>query len=265
MRTHLLIGGVTIEVRGSAQVVDAVAARYRRFVTARADGRPIRLFVAQRASFRPEFERPAAAQLIHLGADRVALSGGAVGEFDLSERSGFVEDVEGLGPVDALLRAALSLILPTEGALLLHAAVVPSPRSSAWVLAGAPGAGKSTAAARFGGACDELAVIRTGQDGKHFVESTPYWDGVPFRGPLAGVAVLERGPDGDLVTAIGAEAARVLSPHVVRYTAIERIERPVFEQLARLCAAFQVQRARCPGGTAFLPFLEQALAIGRAA
>jgi hypothetical protein len=265
MRTLLLIGGVTFEVRGSAQVREAVAARYRPFVTGRRGARPVRLFVGQGASFRPEFERPAAAELMPVSPGRVALSGGAIGELDLRDRTGFVEGVNGLGPIDALLRAALSLVLPGEGALLVHAAVVPSPNGGAWVLAGAPGAGKSTAAARLGGVCDELAVVRATGGGVARVESTPYWAGVPFSGSLAGLVVLERGASGDLEMATGGAAVRALAPHVVRYAAIEPVERQVFEQLVRVCALVDVRRARCPEGGAFMPFLARALALGRAA
>jgi hypothetical protein len=256
---------VTFEVRGSAQVQAAVAARYRPFLAGRPGARPVRLFVGQGDSFRPEFERPAAAELLPVGPGRVALSGGAVGEVDLGDRTGFVEGANGLGPVDALLRAALSLVLPGEGALLVHAAVVPGPNGGAWVLAGAPGAGKSTAAARLGGVCDELAVLRTTVGGAPRVESTPYWAGVPFSGSLAGLAILERGADGDLGTRTGSAAVRALAPHVVRYAAIDAVERQILEQLACVCTAVDVRRVRCPEGSAFMPFLAGALALERAA
>ncbi|HUS63500.1 MAG TPA: hypothetical protein VMZ28_03115 [Kofleriaceae bacterium] len=252
---ELAVGGERIRLSGPPVLLDTVVARYGAFVGAAGRHAPIALEVSLGERFQPTHEREAGVRLIDAGGGVVCLDGAARGTFDLAERRGAVHGVTGLGPVDALLRAALSLTLPFDGALLVHGATVPW-HGRALVLCGASGAGKSTAGLALGAACDELTVLRPGPCGVT-VEATPYWQGRPLAAPLAALVCLERAREGGPAFSAlrGADAVRALASHVVRYMALPAVERAVLAEVARVCTNGSVSRATCPEGPAFLPFL----------
>jgi hypothetical protein len=271
---ELAIGGERVHVIAPARVLEAVTSRYRPFIGGPA-GRvaPIVLEVSEGAWFAPSHEHEAGARVIPDGEDAVTIAFAAMpgagpaarGAFRLADRRGSVHGVTGLGPVDALVRAALSLTLPLDGALLVHGATVPW-RGRALVLCGASGAGKSTAAAALGAACDEHTVLRPDDAGVE-VLATPYWQGRPFSAPLAELVCLERaGGRTPAFTALrGAAAARAIAAQLVRYVALPTVERAVLTVVARLCAAAAVARVVCPEGAGYLPFLTAHLPAEEAA
>src|SRR5262245_16056518 len=104
---HLGIGGVVLRVDAESHVIDAMQVRYGAFTVPDARD-PVVLRVSAAAAFRPELERDAGAQVIAGGDGTLRLDGAARGSFDLQARAGVIEEVTGLGPIDSLLRAALS-------------------------------------------------------------------------------------------------------------------------------------------------------------
>jgi hypothetical protein len=200
------------------------------------------------------------ASVLYASGERVQMTAGAEGEFLLAERAGVVRGATGLGAFDSLLRLALSLTLPLDGALLLHAAALkssPATGDGAVVLCGASGAGKSTAARALGAVCDELVMVR-GLDDNFQVTATPYWQGQPSCERLSAIVCLERGAPKWVPLRRG-EAVRTLLAHAVRYAPLPRVDRALFEVVTRTVAHASVYRAVCPEGDAFLPFLTGSL------
>lgn len=246
MTLTLSVGGLSLGLSASARVCAAVRARYGAFESAGA-GDAVSLTVFEAARFEPAFEPEAVVRAEVVAPGRVALSGAVSGELDVAARAGAVRGAAGLGAVDALVRAALSVFLPLDGALLLHAAL-----AGARVFAGASGAGKSTVAVALGGACDELTVLRPAR-GRAC--ATPYWQGRPHEARVRQLVCLERGGAPSWRPLSGAAAVRALAPHVVRYVALPEVEAAVFGLLARACETFPVVHARAPEGAAFVPWI----------
>jgi hypothetical protein len=104
---------------------------------------------------------------------------------------------------ESLLRVIWSLLLPREGAALVHACGVRLPgRADALVAAGPSGAGKTTFARKAPGGADvlgdEVVVICRGDDGTWQLASTPFFGELPptrldpRRFPVLGIAFLEQ-------------------------------------------------------------------------
>jgi hypothetical protein len=246
------LGGLRVQLDGSSRVCEAMDARFGDFATA-AGAPAIALRVEQRAPFAPELEIAAAGTVMLDGDDRIALrTPSGDGSFDLRRRVGSVS-ASGLGAVDALLRAALALTLPHEGALLLHGAAVVEPAGGAWGYLGASGAGKSTVARAIGAACDELVVARLTTTGMRLY-ATPYWRGQPVDGDVRALVCLRHGTPA-VQRLDGAVAVRTLLQHTIRYVRHEATERAVFALCAAICARTPLIDAACPTGPSFLPFL----------
>jgi hypothetical protein len=252
---HLDIGGVVLRVESEPRVLEAMQLRYGAFTVDHAPD-PVVLRVSAAAAFVPELERDGSAS-VSAGSDGVLrLDGGARGSFDLAARQGAIEEVSGLGPIDSLLRAALSLLLPADGALLVHAAL-----ARGRVFAGASGAGKSTAARTLGAECDELVILRP-QGDRVLACATPYWQGRPARHHCQAVVCLRRagGAPPAIADLDGVRAARALLANVVRYAVVPRVEREILQLAAAVCARTRVIDACCPEGGAYPPFVETLVA-----
>ncbi len=243
------IGGASLRVEALPLVLDALLARYGAFATE--DACDITLRIEAADHFAPELERDSAARVLPDGEHAITLHGAARGHFDLRTRSGQIFQAGGLGPVDSLIRAALSLVLPEQGALLIHGALVPGV-----VFAGASGSGKSTVANALGALCDELVVLRPAGTGLSAC-STPYWQGRPWQGACHSIVCLRRAGDQAPrgLPLEGAAAVRALLPNVVRYASLPRTERAIFALAATVCARATVIDALCPSGGAYLPFI----------
>jgi hypothetical protein len=254
MQGWLNVGGQGLRLQASPEVLRALEARFAAFMGSPSPS-AIEIAIEETHPFEPQLEQVAQVVVTREGS-RLLLSGGANGWYDPEQRRGTVHDAAGLGAVDAIVRLALSLSLPPDGGLLFHGAAL-AMRGGAVALLGASGAGKSTAAAALDGACDELVVVRI-DDSAVTLHATPYWRGRPQVAPLRTVVCLERG--GATVRRLrGAEAARTLLRHVMRFAAIDVVERPLFDLCAQLCRRVPVEEARCPEGDAFLPFLTRHL------
>ncbi len=249
----------------SPRVLGAIKGRYGSFVTAAPgtnSGRvPIVIEIRCRPDrFAPDYERPVEARARESASDEITIEGAVRGRYSVAARQGFIEDASGLGAVDALLRIALSAALPLGGALLMHGAALRNGQGEGIVLCGASGSGKSTAAGALGGFCDELVVLRPARGGVE-LQSTPYWAGRPYDSRCAAVVCLVRGSAPGFVRLRGAAAARALARHVVRYVAVERIDRSVLDLLCSLGERAPVRLASCPEGNAFVPFLRRQLGL----
>ncbi len=237
--------------RGGA---DALEERFGEFLTvARPDA--IRLRVQAAPRFDPRFEEVAPVGLDWDG-NRALLSGAATGWYEPRRREGTLFQARGLGAVDSIVRLALSLALPSRGALLLHGAAV-ARGDAAVALIGASGSGKSTAAAALDAACDELIVAALDGVGAT-LHATPYWGGRPMAAQLRAILCLEHG-GAEARTLKGAAAVCRLLRHALRFLPIREIDAAQFEVAAELCRRVPVAEVRCPAGDAFVPFLERSL------
>jgi hypothetical protein len=263
MGLRLSIGGEELRLVGSPEVLDAVAERYGPFLTLAtrntSSRAPIILEIRCRPDqFAPAYEQAVEALARESAPGEITLGGAVCGHYSVARRQGAIEDASGLGAVDCLLRMALSAALPLDGALLLHGAALRKGREGGIALCGASGSGKSTAAAALGGFCDEYVVLRPTENGL-WLYSTPYWAGRPSRTRCATVVCLARGGNPEVVRLRGAATARALAPHVVRYLAVERIDRAVLGLLCSVAARVDVRLASCPEGERFIPFLRTRL------
>ena len=265
--TSLTLAFARLQVRLEAapHVCEAMAARFRPFLST-ATGAPAATLVVHAAEpFQPALEHQAGLVAEADAPATVRFSGAATGAFDLRTRVGHVEEARGLGAVDALVRAALSLVLPADGALLLHGALV-ADGDRARVFAGESGAGKSTVAHALGAACDELSVLTLDGAGVT-AHATPYWQGRPLALPLEAIVCLRRARSSppSVERLHGARAARALLGNVVRYAAVPAVEPLLFETVARVCGRAAVVDAACPEGAGFLPFVRGQILAGRRA
>jgi hypothetical protein len=264
----LAIAGERFQFVSSSEILAAVAERFAPFATAPPDAprsrTPIVIEVRGRPGrFAPQYERPVEARILESAPGEFTIEGAVQGHYSVTARRGVIEDVSGLGAVDACLRLALSMALPLDGALLLHGAALRDGPDQGIALCGASGSGKSTAAAALGAYCDEHVVLRPTVSGLD-LHSTPYWTGTPHRSRCATVVCLARGCNPGVVRLRGAAAVRALACHTVRYVAVERIDRAVLDLLCIVAARATVVSASCPEGDEFIPFLVDKLQLRRA-
>jgi hypothetical protein len=239
MSIGFTIAGIGFEVEGGDVVEEAVRKRFAAFLDHGQAGGDVRISV-ESARFNPLFEVVEPISLVFDGG--VARFEGA--EYHLAARRGNIRS-DGFGPVDAMVRLALSVELPRRGALLLHGAALPG----GIALCGASGSGKSTAAAALGGACDELIVIYNRE-----LLATPWWGGRPARTALKRLIALRRGGAARRALS-GARALREVMTHAVRYLPSPDADRALLSAAAALCGAVPVEILECPEGGGFLPFL----------
>ncbi len=269
MQLSLSIGGEELCIAASLEVLGAIADRYGPFVTSASavtsSRTPINIEIRCRPDrFLRAYERPVECHARESSPDEIAMEGAVRGHYSIGARLGSIEDASGLGAVDALLRIALSGALPLDGALLMHGAALHTDQDAGIALCGASGSGKSTAAAALGAFCDELVVLRPTRSGIE-IHSTPYWVGRPYRSRCAAVVCLARGAQPGFAGLRGAVAVRTLASHVVRYVAIEKIDRAVLGLLCSISERVAVKLASCPEGDAFIPFLRGKLRIEKEA
>jgi hypothetical protein len=281
------IAGLDVELAADEVVTAALHTKLSNFVVdgpeaAPAEWRPdIAIAIDGHApDFSPDFELDEAQTptLRVVDPDRRVELGGAVrGMLEFGHRTGIgvLEAPHHLGEVDALMRLALSILLPSRGALLLHASAVVLGADSAGatlagggrgasIFTGASGHGKSTAARGLGRAlCDELVALHVSPRGLE-VSGTPYWHGVSERLPVEHLVCLEkaqgaRSAEGRTERLRGAQALSKLQPHVARYVHLPAIDREIFSLLATACAAQPLLHAVCPVGDLYLPYLREAI------
>jgi hypothetical protein len=153
------------------------------------------------------------------------------GTLDPATRRGRLVTQPALGPIDAMLRAALSLALVAHDGVVVHAAgVVRAGRG--FVFAGPSGAGKTTLGRALGAApgvllADELVVLRLEGDGV-VAAGTPFWTGAAAEAPLAGLFLLERGGRAEVRALEPARGVPALWRELGRYLPVPELERRCF-------------------------------------
>jgi hypothetical protein len=245
MSLGLSIAGCGFRIHGSEDVADAVCRRFGAFV---AEGPTDVEISVEGRRFEPQFEELMPMTLAWRGEVAV-FDGMGHGEYHVRDRRGAIGDCGGMGAIDAMIRLALSAMLPERGALLLHGAALPG----GVALCGDSGTGKSTASAALGGACDELIAV-TAED----LCATPWWRGRPMRARLSRVLSLRRG-GAERRALAGTRAVRELLSHAVRYLPTPDGDRALLGAAAAVCGRVKVEILDCPEGGAFLPFLMEQL------
>lgn len=251
------VGDLDIELDGKADALSWAGARYASFLVdpavPGADAGPM-VHLEIPDWIGGQYARPRELNLALRGPVISWSDEGVRGEYDTVTRRGCLSGAVCPADLDALLRLALALTLPQDGALLLHGAALTAP---AVALCGASGAGKTTAAAALGGACDEWVVLRPNEDGVT-LHSTPYWRGRPFNTQCRAVFVLGRGGAPGVRPLTGVPAVHALLERSVQPDG-GRSERRLFELAASICRSVRVVSVHCPEGDRYLPFLESAL------
>jgi hypothetical protein len=159
------------------------------------------------------------------------------GTLDPATRRGRLVTQAALGPIDAMLRAALSLALVARDGVVVHASgVVRAGR--AFVFAGPSGAGKTTVGRALGDApgvllADELIVLRLDGDGV-IAAGTPFWTGTAAAAPLAGLFLLARGGTPGIRALEPARGVPALWRELGRYLPLPALERRCFATLGEI-------------------------------
>jgi hypothetical protein len=171
------------------------------------------------------------------------------GTLDPATRRGRLVTQPALGPLDAMLRAALSLALVDHDGVVVHAAGV-ARGGRGFVFAGPSGAGKTTIGRALSGwqagapteangpggdvlLADELVVLRL--DGAGVVAAgTPFWTGAAVAAPLAGLFLLERGGVAGVRLLEPARGVPALWRELGRYLPVPDLERRCFAILGEI-------------------------------
>ena len=269
MSLSLSIGKEELHIVASPAILEAIVERYGSFVTSaptvNSRRAPIIIEIMSRPNqFRPGYERPVEALVSESAPQEIAINGGVRGRYTIASRRGVIENVSGVGAVDAFIRIVLSVALPLGGALLVHGAALSNGRDPVIALCGNSGSGKSTAVTALGGFCDESVVLRPTKNDVELY-STPYWAGRPYRSRCGTVVFLERGGKPGFIRLGGTTAVRNLARHVVRCVAIEEIDRAILDLVCSISARVAVNLVSCPEGNEFIPFLERQLQLAEAA
>jgi hypothetical protein len=235
-------GGVVVRMAGlPPALASVVRRRYESFVRLGSEHPAVEIVVAVEGAADAideslDVERTCE---VERQGDRVVVRGPRFeGTLDPATRRGRLVTRAALGPIDAMLRAALSLALVEHDGVVLHAAGVVR-EGRAFVFAGPSGAGKTTVGRALGNApggvllADELVVLRLDGDGV-IAGGTPFWTGTAAAAPLAGLFLLERG---------GAPGVRLLEPargvpalwrELGRYLPLPDLERRCFAILGEV-------------------------------
>ncbi len=260
-RLDLSIGEEHLRIIAPRDVLASIRQRYGAFERSApslpSSGAPIVLEIRCRPGrFAPAYEHPVPVTAHLTGTDELVFAGEMAGRYSLVDRRGVIE-ATGLGAVDGLIRAALSVSLPLAGAVLLHGAALRNEAGEGVALCGDSRSGKSTAAAALGGFCDELVILRLSEVGLE-LQSTPYWAGRPLRCRCAAIIGLERGAAAPGFRRLrGASIARMLLRHVIRYVVAESVDRVILHSVGAIAERVEVAVASCPEGNAFVPFLSE--------
>lgn len=160
------------------------------------------------------------------------------GTLDRATRRGRLVTQAALGPIDAMLRAALSLALLGRNGVVVHAAGV-AREGRGYVFAGPSGAGKTTIGRALSTnpgevlLADELVVLRVEGDGV-VAAATPFWTGTAAEAPLAGLFLLEQGGPPGVRLLAPAHGVPALWSELGRYLPVPDLERRCFAILGEI-------------------------------
>jgi hypothetical protein len=175
--------------------------------------------------------------------------GDFVAEFNPLTRRGRVRQSPNPYSIDAVFRILHTLLLAQEGGFLLHAASAIRD-GKAFVFAGVSGAGKTTIASLAPADAtlltDEISYVR--KDGDHYAAF-----GTPFAGelgkpgenvcaPIAGLYLLEKGPQNHVAPVTAAEASRAFLANVLFFAEDQELVRSVFRSACEFVAQVPVYR-----------------------
>jgi hypothetical protein len=200
------------------------------------------------------------------GAEVVVRGPRFAGTLDPAARRGRVSTPPALGPIDAMLRAALSLALLDHDGVVVHAAGV-ARRGRGYVFAGPSGAGKTTVGRALSAGpeelllADELVALRLDGDGV-VVAGTPFWSGTAALAPLAGLYLLARGGAPGLRPLAAARGVPALWRELGRYLPVPDLERRCFAILGEILRRVPLRELTLPEGLAGLRAHAEALLAG---
>ena len=134
-------------------------------------------------------------------------------EVDLSSRTAVCRGPAAVGHLELFLQRLLAVVL--EDGLVLHGAAL-ADESYGWICSGPSGAGKSTIASLFPerALCDELVAVRVTR-GAASVHALPFYTSRPGAARLAGILMLEHGPEHVRTPISPHEAMRRLAQQVL--------------------------------------------------
>ena len=170
-------------------------------------------------------------------------------ELDLASRRGRVRQAASPYAIDATLRILHSLLLATQGGMLVHAASAVRD-GRAVVFVGVSGAGKTTisrlAPPDVTLLTDEISYLRREGDG-YVAYGTPFAGELARPGenvcaPLAAVYLLAQGPENRIEPVCDADAARALLESVLFFAHDSALVGQVFNSVCELIQTVPIQR-----------------------
>ena len=174
-------------------------------------------------------------------------------EWDPKLGRGWVRQTANPYSIDSVLRILHSLILAGRGGFLVHAASAVR-EGRAFVFAGVSGAGKTTlsrlAPPDVALLTDEISYVRRrepGYEAPYEAFGTPFAGelariGENLRAPLAGLYLLEQGPENRIEKVESAEAARALLRHILFFAEDAELVRQVFQSAFDFVSRVPVRR-----------------------
>jgi len=170
-------------------------------------------------------------------------------EWEPDRRRGRIVQSANPYSIDTALRIIHSLILASEGGLLVHAASAVR-NGRAFIFAGVSGAGKTTISrlatldAKL--LTDEISYVRRGATG-YLAYGTPFAGelaepGENIEAPLGGLYFLEKGPENILEPLSGPEAVRMLLANVLFFANDPELVSMIFESACQLVRDVPVYR-----------------------
>lgn len=246
-RTDIGIGGITVRVRSSsAAFLQLLDERYAGFIERGAS--PDYEFGVE---LTPPGEGTADDDVrVYRRNGRWQLERGDFrAEWDPAARRGRIRQSANPYSIDTVLRIVHTLVLAREGGFLLHAASAVR-NGSAFVFAGASGAGKTTlsrlAPADAGVLSDEISYVRREENG-YYAYGTPFAGelarvGENLRAPLQAVYLLAQGAENRVSNMGKAEAARGILANILFFAEDAELVQAVFLSALDLVERVPVRR-----------------------
>jgi len=170
-------------------------------------------------------------------------------EFNPVTRRGRIWQSANPYSIDAVFRILHTLLLAQEGGFLLHAASAIR-NGKAFVFAGVSGAGKTTMASLAPPDAtlltDEISYVRKQDDG-YAAFGTPFTGELGKLGenvcaPIAGLYLLEKGPQNNITLVPAAEASRAFLANVLFFAEDQELVRTVFHSACEFVQHVPVYR-----------------------
>ncbi len=244
------IGGIPILVRtDSPEFAEILEQRYGGYINFSAQ--PLFTFDVEIVEPSTGADADAAATVRYEEGRWIIERGDFYAEWNPQAKHGCIRQALYPYAIDAALRILHSLLLASQGGLLMHAASAVR-NGRAFLFAGVSEAGKTTmsrlAPPDATLLTDEISYLRPNSDGTGYLAyGTPFAGelaepGANIRAPLAGIFLLGKGPENRIEPVGEGEAARAVLANILFFAHDAELVGKVFDTACRVARTVPVQR-----------------------